>query len=161
MTHNAKKGSRTHRSNLDPGLVHPGQDTLGGQSLCPRGLSGLEQKNDTSMGLDWKIVPTVQPTEAIKVEVLTSRTFKLVFHTSGLLNTSIMPVEFAHIAPQPSFAFAWLQTDGLGKPTVSETPCQREGATTDRHHQGLFPIVKTHAACLLSEGFWWQEDLAK
>ena len=103
------------------------------------------------MGLDWKIAPTVQPTETIKVEVLTSRTFKLVFHTSGLLNTSIMPMEFAHIAPQPSFAFARQETDGLRKLTLSETPCQREGATTDRHHQGLFPPCKDARSMLVCQ----------
>ena len=34
--------------------------------------------------------------------------------------------------------------------TVSETPCQREGRKTERHHRVLSP-VKTHPACLLSE----------
>ena len=38
-----------------------------------------------------------------------------------------------------------VQTDGLGKPTVSETPCQRERTTADRLHPGLPTCEDAHS----------------
>ena len=66
-----------------------------------------------------------------------------------------MSVEPAHIAPQPSFAFAWLQTGVLGKRTVSQTPCQRE-KQFDRNH----PVSHCEGPHNKLQRLWWQEALA-
>ena len=40
---------------------------------------------------------------------------------------------------------ARLQTDGLGKRTVSETPCQTEGTKDDRNHPGFLTCEDAHS----------------
>ena len=55
----------------------------------------------------------------------------LVFLTFGPLDTNIMSVEPAHLAPQFGFFFAWQQTGVIQRVTTTE--------------------LRTHTACQLSE----------
>ena len=60
----------------------------------------------------------------------------------------VSPVWAARLQPISAFD-ARQQADGLGKLTVSETPGQREGTTTERQHQKLYHLCRRtqHACC--------------
>ena len=123
------------------------QDTIDGQSLCPRSVSCREHRRN---------LHGTRPVNRTNRATHRERQSKSTLHEHR--QACVSHVWAAR--PQPSSAVARQQTDGFGKLTMSETPCQREGTTSDRHHQGLSSPTKRHTVSVPLVRLWWQDALA-